>query len=63
VDTNIVVIETSDAPGLIAAAAEEGVLLGAVGAGQVRLVTHLDVSEADVARAAGVLSRLTSSRA
>jgi threonine aldolase len=58
VDTNIVVVETADALGLVAAAAKEGVLVGAVGATQMRLVTHLDVSDADVDRAAGVLTRL-----
>ena len=60
VDTNIVVVETADAASLIAAAADEGLLLAAVGAGQVRIVTHLDVSDADVDRAAAVLARLTS---
>ncbi|UAL30979.1 aminotransferase class I/II-fold pyridoxal phosphate-dependent enzyme [Nocardioides rotundus] len=60
VDTNIVVLETDDAPGLVAAAREEGVLTGTVGPRVVRLVTHLDVSRADAERAATVLSRLTS---
>ena len=60
VDTNIVVLETDDAPGLVAAAREEGVLAGTVGPRVVRLVTHLDVSRADAERAATVLSRLTS---
>jgi threonine aldolase len=59
VDTNIVVVETPDAAGLVAGAAEEGVLVGTVGATAVRLVTHLNVDAADVDRAAGVLARLT----
>ena len=59
VDTNIVVVDTTDAAGLVAGAAEEGVLVGTVGATQVRLVTHLDVGAADVDRAARVLARLT----
>jgi threonine aldolase len=61
VETNIVVVESADAAGLVAAAAKEGVLVGAVGATQVRLVTHLDVSDADVDQAAGVLARLVGS--
>ena len=58
VDTNIVVLSRPDAPAYVAAAAAEGVLVSAVGAATVRLVTHLDVSRADAERAATVLSRL-----
>ena len=61
VDTNIVLIDTVDAAGFVAAAREEGVLVGVVGAGQVRVVTHLDVSADDVDRAAVVLAKLTGS--
>jgi threonine aldolase len=56
VDTNIVVIPSADAPGLVARCAAEGVLVSAVGAGVVRAVTHLDVSAADAERAAKVIS-------
>ncbi|GGD18497.1 threonine aldolase family protein [Nocardioides daphniae] len=58
VDTNIVVLEHADAAGFVAAAAREGVRVSAVGPRTVRLVTHLDVDEADVKRAAEVLARL-----
>ena len=58
VPTNIVVVPRDDAPGFVAAAREEGVLISAVGAKAVRLVTHLDVSPAEAERAAAVLARL-----
>lgn len=58
VATNIVVVPRADAPGFVAAARAEGVLVSAVGARAVRLVTHLDVSKADAERAAAVLARL-----
>ncbi len=58
VDTNIVVVEVDDAPALVAAARQEGVLVGAVGPRTIRLLTHLDLTRVDVVRAAGVLSRL-----
>ena len=61
VDTNIVVVDTADAAGFAAAARAEGVLVGAVGARQVRIVTHLDVSPDDVDRAGAVLAKLTDS--
>jgi threonine aldolase len=48
VETNIVIFAVDDAPGLVAALEREGVLMGAVGDGRVRAVTHLDVSAADV---------------
>ena len=43
VTTNIVVFEVADAPGLVAALAEAGVKMGALGPTTVRAVTHLDV--------------------
>ncbi len=56
VDTNIVVVPVAD-PGRIAAAArDQGVLVSAVGASALRLVTHLDVTRAEVERAARVLA-------
>jgi threonine aldolase len=48
VETNIVVFAVDDAPGLVAALEREGVVMGALGPGRVRAVTHLDVSGADV---------------
>jgi threonine aldolase len=58
VQTNIVVVERPDAPAFVAAAADEGVRIAAVGPRAVRLVTHLDVTRADAERAAAVLARL-----
>ena len=58
VDTNIVVVDRPDAPALVAAARERGVLLAAVGPRTVRLVTHLGVSRADTRKAAEVLASL-----
>lgn len=58
VDTNIVVVEVADAAAVVAAAREQGVLLGAVGPTRVRLLTHLDVSRDQVDRAVPVLAAL-----
>ena len=58
VETNIVVVPREDAAAYVAAAAEEGVRISAVGPRAVRLVTHLDVSREDAERAAAVLARL-----
>jgi threonine aldolase len=58
VDTNIVVVDVPDAPAYVAAAAEQGVRIGAVGPRRARLLTHLDVSRDDAERAAKVLSAL-----
>jgi len=49
--TNIVVFEVADAPGLVAALAELGVKMGALGPRTVRAVTHLDVDAAGAERA------------
>jgi threonine aldolase len=57
VETNIVVIETSDAGGLVERCREGGVLVSAVGARVVRAVTHLQVSKQDAHRAADVIAR------
>ena len=51
VETNIVVFEVADAPALIAALADAGVRMGALGPTTVRAVTHLDVGADDVAQA------------
>lgn len=55
VQTNIVSIEGVDAPAVIAALRERGVLAGPMDARTVRLVTHRDVSRAEVAQAADAL--------
>ncbi len=59
VDTNIVVVPGDDAAGFVAAAAEAGVRVSAVGPRTVRLVTHLDVDRRAAERAAAVLSSLS----
>ena len=61
VETNIVVIDTDDAPGLVGRCRDEGLLVGAVGPRQVRLVTHLDISRSDTEQAASILSGLVRS--
>ncbi|HEY5382571.1 MAG TPA: GntG family PLP-dependent aldolase [Acidobacteriaceae bacterium] len=65
VQTNIVIFGVraergvrGDAAALVGAMKKEGVLASAIGAHQVRLVTHYDVSRADCARAAEVVQRL-----
>ena len=58
VDTNIVVVQRSDAADFVAAAREAGVLVSAVGPTAVRLVTHLDVSRVDAEKAAAVLGSI-----
>jgi threonine aldolase len=59
VQTNIVVFHLdADAPGFVARARERGVLLNAFGPRTVRAVTHLDVSAAQVQRAAALLAAL-----
>ena len=50
VETNIVLFDVDDAPGLVARLADR-VELQAFGANRVRAVTHLDVSRADIDRA------------
>ena len=56
--TNIVPVEVPDARSLAAAAAEQGVLVSVVGPQRIRLVTHLDVDDAGIDRAADVVGRL-----
>ena len=55
-ETNIVVVDVPDAPAVVAAAREQGVLVGAVGPTKVRMLTHLDVDRAAVEQAAKVLA-------
>ena len=61
VDTNIVVVDVPDAAAVVAAAAEDGVLISAVGPRTVRFVTHLDVSKAQAETAALVLTKVLAS--
>ncbi len=62
VETNIVPVELAgtrwDGPSLAVAARDEGVLISVVGPAKVRLVTHLDVDDADTEHAASVVGRL-----
>jgi threonine aldolase len=51
VATNIVVFDYHDPAGVCAALEDAGVLMGPVGPGQVRAVTHLDVDRAGIERA------------
>ena len=59
-ETNIVVLSTGDRPAapVAAAAAEQGVLVSALGPRMVRVVTHLDVSAEDCTSAGKVLGAL-----
>jgi threonine aldolase len=63
VDTNIVVLDAPDAASVAAAAREQGVLISALGPRFLRLVTHLDVDDAGIDRAIGVLRPLLASTA
>jgi threonine aldolase len=58
VDTNIVVVDVPDAPAVVAAAREHDVWVSAVGPRALRMVTHLDVTRAQVETAASVLSKV-----
>ncbi|HEX4019361.1 MAG TPA: GntG family PLP-dependent aldolase [Frankiaceae bacterium] len=58
VDSNIVLTFVRDAPGFVAAAQAEGVLVSAVAPDRVRLVTSLAVDPAAAQRAAAVFSKL-----
>jgi threonine aldolase len=57
-ETNIVVVDVPDAPALVAAAKEQGVLVGAVGPTKVRMLTHLDADRGSVEQAAKVLAEI-----
>lgn len=56
VATNIVVLDVPSAPEVVAAAAERGVRIGAVGPRRVRLLTHLDVSREEAVAAGKILA-------
>ena len=60
VETNIVVLRTGARPAgaVVAAAADQGVRLSAVGASTVRAVTHLDVDREECAHAGAVIGKL-----
>jgi threonine aldolase len=58
VATNMVLVETPDAAAVVEGLRAEGVLAGAVGPRTVRLVTHLDVDDADTERACDVLGKV-----
>ncbi len=58
VETNIVAITVPDAPALVAAAAQHGVALSAVGPRTARAVTHLDVDDDATEQAAQVLTEV-----
>ncbi|HEV8325032.1 MAG TPA: low-specificity L-threonine aldolase [Myxococcota bacterium] len=57
VETNIVIFDVPDAPGLVARLREAGVLMLALGPGRVRAVTHLDVGRGDMERAVATVRR------
>lgn len=57
VETNIVLFEVPDAPGFVALLKGHGVLAAGVSPTAVRLVTHLDVGDADVDSAIEALER------
>ncbi len=60
--TNIVVLHTPDATTVAGKAAEEDVLVSALGPQFLRLVTHLDIDDAGVERAIDVLAPLLERR-
>jgi threonine aldolase len=57
VETNIVIFEVPDASSFIAGLKEKGVLAAGVSRTAVRLVTHLDVNDADIDRAIDAIRR------
>jgi threonine aldolase len=59
VESNIVIWEVDDAPAAAAAAAREGVEVGALDDRRLRAVTHLNVDRAGVERALAVLGALS----
>ena len=58
VETNIVVLDVPDAPTVAARAAEQGVLVSALGPRFLRLVTHLDVDDDGIDQAVTALQPL-----
>jgi threonine aldolase len=62
VETNIVVLDVADAASVAGRAAEQGVLVSALGPRFLRLVTHLDVDDDGLDRAIDVLCPLVAAR-
>lgn len=60
VPTNIVVVDVGSAPDVVAAAAEQGIRIGAVGPRRVRLLTHLDITSSEAEQAGKVLASVIS---
>ncbi|CAO5159277.1 L-allo-threonine aldolase [Frankia sp. AiPs1] len=58
VETNMVLVEVTDAARAVAQAAAQGVLIGASGPTTLRLVTHLDLDDSAIRRAGSVLATL-----
>jgi threonine aldolase len=58
VETNMVVVDDVPAPAVAEAAKAQGVLVGQVSDRRIRLVTHLDVDDAGIDRAAKVLTQV-----
>jgi threonine aldolase len=58
VETNIVVLDVRDAASVAVGAAEDGVLVSALGPRFLRLVTHLDIDDDGIDRAIKVLQPL-----
>jgi threonine aldolase len=58
VETNIVVLDVADAAAVAVGAAEQDVLVSALGPRLLRLVTHLDVDDDAIERAIAVLRPL-----
>jgi threonine aldolase len=60
VQTNILVAELSDASRtdeILAKFRDGGLLAGAMGPGRIRFVTHLDIDDADLDRAIGIIRK------
>ena len=55
VETNIVVLVVPDAPAVVARCREEDVLVGALDPTHLRVLTHLDVDDEQVDKAAAVI--------
>jgi len=60
-ETNLLSVEVADSRAVAAAAAARGVLIGVTGPTTVRLVTHADIDDGDIGRAAAVLAPLVAS--
>jgi threonine aldolase len=58
VETNIVIFEVPDAPSFVARLKERGVLAAGVSMTAVRLVTHLDITDADIDSAIAAIVEL-----